>query len=151
FYDLCDEAGIVVWAEIPQITVFLPDATDNARDQLTELIIQNRHHPSIISWGLSNEITLAGSGEEVVAAHRELNDLSHELDPTRLSATGNLFLLETVHPLVTLPDVMSYNLYFGWYVGEVQDNDTWLDDFHAAYPDVAVGLAEYGADASPQL
>lgn len=151
FYDLCDEAGIVVWAEIPQITVFLPDATDNARDQLTELIIQNRHHASIISWGLSNEITLAGSGEAVVAAHRELNDLSHELDPTRLSAMANLFLLETDHPLVTLPDVMSYNLYFGWYVGEVQDNDTWLDDFHAAYPDVAIGLAEYGADANPQL
>lgn len=151
FYDLCDEAGLVVWAEIPQITVFLPGATDNARDQLTELIVQNRHHACIISWGLSNEITLAGSGEEVVAAHRELNDLSHELDPTRLSAMANLFLLETEHPLVTLPDVMSYNLYFGWYVGEVEDNDTWLDDFHSAFPDVAIGLAEYGADANPRF
>ncbi|GAA1834966.1 glycoside hydrolase family 2 protein [Agromyces salentinus] len=150
FYDLCDEAGIVVWAEIPQITVFLPGATENARDQLTELIVQNRHHASIISWGLSNEITLAGSGEEVVAAHRELNELAHELDPTRLTAMANLFLLETDHPLVTLPDVMSYNLYFGWYVGEVADNDTWLDDFHAANPEVAIGLAEYGADANPQ-
>ena len=134
FYDLCDEAGLVVWAEIPQITVFLPGATDNARDQLTELIVQNRHHASIISWGLSNEITLAGSGEDVLAAHRELNDLAHELDPTRLTAMANLFLLETDHPLVGLPDVMSYNLYFGWYVGDVADNDTWLDDFHAAVP-----------------
>lgn len=151
FYDLCDEVGLVVWAEIPQITVFLPGATDNARQQLTELIVQNRHHASIISWGLSNEITLAGSGEEVVAAHRELNDLAHELDPARLTAMANLFLLETDHPLVTLPDVMSYNLYFGWYVGESEDNDTWLDDFHAAYPEVAIGVAEYGADANPQL
>lgn len=149
FYDLCDEAGIVVWAEIPQITVFLPGAVDNARDQLTELIVQNRHHASIICWGLSNEITLAGSGEDVVVAHRELNTLSHELDPTRLTAMANLFLLETDHPLVTLPDVMSYNLYFGWYVGEVEDNDTWLDDFHASNPQVAIGLAEYGADANP--
>ena len=151
FYDLCDEAGLVVWAEIPQITVFLPGATDNARDQLTELIVQNRHHASIISWGLSNEITLAGSGEDVLAAHRELNDLAHELDPTRLTAMANLFLLETDHPLVGLPDVMSYNLYFGWYVGEVADNDTWLDDFHAAYPEIAIGLAEYGADANAQF
>jgi len=151
FYDLCDEAGIVVWAEIPQITVFLPGATDNARDQLTELIVQNRHHASIVSWGLSNEITLAGSGEDVVAAHRDLNTLAHELDPTRLTAMANLFLLETDHPLVTVPDVMSYNLYFGWYVGEVEDNDTWLDDFHASYPQVAIGLAEYGADANPQF
>lgn len=151
FYDLCDEAGIVVWAEIPQITVFLPGATENARSQLTELIVQNRHHASIISWGLSNEITLAGSGEDVVAAHRALNDLAHELDPTRLTAMANLFLLETDHPLVGLPDVMSYNLYFGWYVGEVADNDTWLDDFHAAYPGIAIGLAEYGADANAQF
>lgn len=151
FYDLCDEAGLVVWAEIPQITVFLPGANDNARDQLTELIVQNRHHASIISWGLSNEITLAGSGEDVLAAHRELNDLAHELDPTRLTAMANLFLLETDHPLVGLPDVMSYNLYFGWYVGDVADNDTWLDDFHAAYPEIAIGLAEYGADANAQF
>jgi beta-galactosidase len=150
FYDLCDEAGLIVWAEIPQITVFLPGAVDNARDQLTELIIQNRHHASIVCWGLSNEITLAGAGEDVVAAHRELNDLAHRLDPGRLTAMANLFLLETGHPLVTVPDVMSYNLYFGWYVGEVGDNDSWLDDFHATYPDVAIGLAEYGADANPR-
>jgi beta-galactosidase len=151
FYDLCDEAGIVVWAEIPQITVFLPGATGNARDQLTELIVQNRHHASIVSWGLSNEITLAGAGENVLAAHRELNDLAHELDPTRLTAMAHLFLLETDHPLVTVPDVMSYNLYFGWYVGEARDNDTWLDDFHAAHPDVPIGLSEYGADANPRF
>ncbi|MFC3996405.1 glycoside hydrolase family 2 protein [Nocardiopsis sediminis] len=151
FYDLCDEAGIVVWAEIPQITVFLPGATGNARDQLTELIVQNRHHASIVSWGLSNEITLAGAGEDVLAAHRELNDLAHRLDPTRLTAMANLFLLETDDPLVTVADVMSYNLYFGWYVGETRDNDTWLDDFHAAYPEVAIGLSEYGADANPRF
>lgn len=150
FYDLCDEAGLVVWAEIPQITVFLPGAVENARHQLAELIVQNRHHASIVCWGLSNEITLAGAGEDVVAAHRDLNDLSHRLDPTRPSAMANLFLLETDHPLVTLPDVMSYNLYFGWYVGEAGDNDVWLDDFHAANPDVAIGLSEYGADANPE-
>lgn len=149
FYDLCDEAGLVVWAEIPQITVFLPGAVDNAREQLTELIVQNRHHASIVCWGLSNEITLAGAGDDVVAAHRELNDLAHRLDPTRLTVMANLFLLETDHPLVTVPDVMSYNLYFGWYVGEAADNDTWLDDFHTAYPGIAIGLSEYGADANP--
>lgn len=150
FYDLCDEAGLVVWAEIPQITVFLPGATENARMQLTELIAQNRHHASIVCWGLSNEITLAGAGDDVTQAHRQLNDLAHALDPTRLTAMAHLFLLETDHPLVTVPDVMSYNLYFGWYVGESTDNDAWLDDFHAANPGVAIGLSEYGADANPE-
>lgn len=151
FYDLCDEAGLVVWAEIPQITVFLPGAVDNARQQLTELIVQNRHHASIVCWGLSNEITLAGAGDDVLVAHRDLNDLAHRLDPSRLTAMAHLFLLETDHPLVTVPDVMSYNLYFGWYVGESADNDTWLDDFHTKYPEIAIGLSEYGADANPQF
>ncbi|WP_193596587.1 glycoside hydrolase family 2 protein [Microbacterium sp. YJN-G] len=151
FFDLCDEVGLVVWAEIPQITVFLPGAVDNARGQLTELIVQNRHHASIVCWGLSNEITLAGAGADVVAAHRELNDLAHSLDPTRLTVMANLFLLETDHTLVTLPDVMSYNLYFGWYVGESADNDSWLDDFHATFPEIAIGLSEYGADANAQF
>lgn len=151
FYDLCDETGLVVWAEVPQITVFLPGAVDNAREQLTELILQNRHHASIVCWGLSNEITLAGAGEDVLRAHRELNDLAHELDPTRLTAMAHLFLLETDNPLVTVPDVMSYNLYFGWYVGEMGDNDVWLDDFHRSFPGIAIGLSEYGADANPQF
>ena len=61
---------------------------------------------------------------------------------------AHLFLLETDHPLVTVPDVLSYNLYFGWYVGDVADNDTWLDDFRAQHPGVAIGLSEYGADAN---
>ena len=106
FYDLCDAAGIVVWAEIPQITEFLPAGTANATSQLTELIVQNRHHASIVCWGLSNEITVTGNSPAVLEAHRELNALAHRLDPTRLTAMAHLFLLETDHPLVTVPDVL---------------------------------------------
>jgi beta-galactosidase len=69
------------------------------------------------------------------------------MDPSRYSAMANLFLLETDSPLVTLPDIRGYNLYYGWYVGEVSDNDTWFDDFHKEHPDVAIGLTEYGADS----
>ena len=151
FYDLCDAAGIVVWAEIPQITEFLPAGTANATSQLTELIVQNRHHASIVCWGLSNEITVTGNPPAVLEAHMELNALAHRLDPTRLTAMAHLFLLETDNPLVTVPDVLSYNLYFGWYVGDVADNDTWLDDFRAQHPGVAIGLSEYGADANYQV
>lgn len=151
FYDLCDQAGIVVWAEIPQITDFLQDATANATSQLTELIVQNRHHASIVCWGLSNEITVTGNPPALYTAHIELNELAHQLDPTRLTAMAHLFLLETDEPLVTVPDVMSYNLYFGWYVGDVGDNDVWLDEFRADHPGVAIGLSEYGADANYQV
>ncbi|HPZ50251.1 MAG TPA: glycoside hydrolase family 2 TIM barrel-domain containing protein [Propionibacteriaceae bacterium] len=149
FYDLCDEAGIVVWAEIPQITMFHQGATRNAADQLTELIVQNRHHASIACWGLSNEITIGGLTDDLVAAHHELNDLAHQLDPSRLTCLAHAFVLEPGEEFMTLADVMSYNLYYGWYLGELEDNDRWFSDFRAAYPGVAIGLSEYGADANP--
>lgn len=151
FYDLCDEAGIIVWAEIPQITEFLRAGIPNAASQLTELIVQNRHHASIVCWGLSNEITVTGNGPDVLTAHRELNDLAHRLDPTRMTAMAHLFLLEPDDPLVQVPDISSYNLYYGWYVGEVDDAAEWLDTFHATHPDTAIGLSEYGADANHRL
>ena len=113
--------------------------------------MQNRHHASIVCWGLSNEITVTGNPPEVLDAHNELNELAHRLDPTRITVMAHLFLLETDQPLVTVPDVLSYNLYFGWYVGDVADNDTWLDTFRAEHPGVAIGLSEYGADGNYQV
>lgn len=151
FYELCDEAGIVVWAEIPKISEFLPRGRSNAVSQLTELIVQNRHHASIVCWGLSNEITIAGSSPELVPAHRELNELAHALDPTRLTVMANLMLVEPSDPLVHLPDVTSFNIYYGWYVGELTGNEEWLAGFRAESPKVVVGISEYGADANPRF
>jgi len=151
FYDLCDRSGLIVWAEIPYITEHMPEARANTVSQMTELILQCQHHPSIICWGLSNEITAAGGvNDDLVDNHRLLNDLCHQLDPTRLTAMAHAFMLETEHPLVRLPDVSSYNLYYGWYLGTVEHNDQWFDDFHSKFPQVAIGLAEFGADANPQ-
>ena len=147
FYDLCDEKGIVVWAEIPYITVHMESGRENTIRQMKELITQNYNHASIVCWALSNEITLQGVTEDLMENHRILNDLVHEMDRTRVSAMANLFLLETDSPLVSLPDIRGYNLYYGWYVGEMEDNDAFFDDFHQKYPDTAIGLTEYGADA----
>ncbi len=147
FYDLCDEKGIVAWAEIPYITVHMDTGRDNTISQMKELITQNYNHASIMCWALSNEITLNGVTDDLMENHRILNDLVHTMDPGRYSAMANLFLLETDSPLVTLPDIRGYNLYFGWYVGNMTDNDKWFDDFHREHPDVAIGLTEYGADS----
>ncbi len=151
FYDLCDEKGIVAWAEIPYITVHMDGGRANTISQMTELITQNYNHASIICWALSNEITLNGVTDDLMENHKILNDLVHRMDPTRVSAMANLFLLETDSPLVRLPDIRGYNLYYGWYVGDMTDNDTWFDDFHAKYPDVVIGLTEYGADSTIAL
>lgn len=146
FYDLCDEKGIVAWAEIPYITVHMDSGRENTVQQMKELITQNYNHASIVCWALSNEISLQGVTEDLIENHRILNDLVHEMDKTRVSAMANLFLLETDSPLVSLPDICGYNLYYGWYVGEMEDNDAFFDDFHRKYPDTVIGLTEYGAD-----
>ena len=147
FYDLCDEKGMIVWAEIPYITVHMENGRENNIEQMKELILQNYNHASIICWAISNEITLQGVTDDLIENHRILNELIHKMDPGRVSAMANLFLLETDSPLVTLPDIRGYNLYYGWYVGEVTDNDAWFDDFHTKYPDTVIGLTEYGADS----
>lgn len=147
FYDLCDEKGIVVWAEIPYITVHMDTGRENTIQQMKELIIQNYNHVSIMCWALSNEISLQGVTEDLMENHRILNNLVHEMDRTRVSAMANLFLLETDSPLVSLPDIRGYNLYYGWYVGDMEDNDKFFDEFHQKYPDMAIGLTEYGADS----
>ena len=151
FYDLCDRHGIVAWVEIPYITEHMPEARQNTISQMTELVVQSCNHPSIVCWGLSNEITAAGGvNEDLIENHRLLNDLCHRLDPTRFTVMAHAFMLDPSHPLVRLPDVSSYNLYFGWYVGDKTDNDRWFDDFHNKFPQEAMGLSEYGADANPQ-
>lgn len=150
FYDLCDRYGMVVWVEIPYISEHLSKGRENTLSQMRELVVQNYNHPSIACWGLSNEITVAGNvGEDMIENHRFLNDLCHKLDPIRPTTMAHAFMLDPAHPLVTLPDIRSYNLYYGWYLGELDGNNQWFDDFHRQYPEVVIGLSEYGADANP--
>ena len=150
FYDLCDENGLVVWAEIPYITMHMHGGRANTLSQMEELVIQNYNHPCIAVWGLSNEITAASAvNEELLENHRALNDLCHRLDPTRPTTMADVFMLETDSPILEIPDVNSYNLYFGWYLGELEQNDEFFDEYHSKYPDRCIGFSEYGADANP--
>ena len=151
FYDLCDEAGMIVWAEIPYITEHMPEANENTASQLKELVVQNYNHPSVVCWGLSNEITVTGGvNDDIIENHKRLNELCHSLDSTRPTTMAHVFMLPIDNELVTLPDICSYNLYYGWYLGEVTDNDEWFDRFHKMYPAQVIGLSEYGADANPR-
>ena len=147
FYDLCDEAGMVVWAEIPYISNHMPKGRENTISQMTELIAQNYNHPSIVVWGVSNEITIGGSkNPDLVENHQILNDLCHKMDPTRLTTLAAVSMCSIDDPVVHITDVVSYNHYFGWYGGETHMNGPWLDKFHAKYPNRALGLSEYGCE-----
>ena len=148
FYDLCDERGMVVWAEIPYISRHMPEANDNTVLQMKELIVQNYNHPSIVVWGLSNEITMDGAKDpDMIKQHHILNDLVHEKDKTRPTVIACISTCGMDEEYVHIPDVVSYNHYFGWYGGSTADNGPWFDEFHAKYPKVPIGVSEYGCEA----
>ncbi|MCD7763331.1 MAG: glycoside hydrolase family 2 protein [Lachnospiraceae bacterium] len=148
FYDACDELGFAVWAEIPFISVFNTDpaAHQNCISQMKELIIQNYNHPSIMFWGVSNEILIGGISEQLVENHKELNDLCHQLDPTRLTTIAHVTMTPVESPIHNITDIESYNHYFGWYGGKMEDNGPWLDNFHKVHPEICLGLSEYGCE-----
>lgn len=150
FYDLCDQYGIIVWAEIPYITRHMKDGVESTVSMMKELITQNKPHPSIMCWGLSNEITAHGGwNEEIQKNHEILQDLVHKMDPSRFTTMAHVFMLDTANPFARFADVNSYNLYYGWYVGELEQNDAFFDAWHQNYPQDPIGLSEFGADANP--
>ena len=147
FYDLCDERGLVIWAEIPYISRHLPTARQNTISQMTELIAQNYNHPSIVVWGLSNEISIGGSDDDLLENHKILNDLCHKMDKTRLTTIAAVSMCKLDDPYIQVPDLVSYNHYFGWYGGDTSMNGPWFDKFHAKYPNSPIGCSEYGCEA----
>ena len=147
FYDLCDERGLVLWAEIPYISKHMPTGRENTISQMKELIVQNYNHPSIVVWGLSNEISIGGSDDDLLENHRILNDLCHEMDKTRLTTIAAVSMCKMDDPYLQIPDVVSYNHYFGWYGGDTAQNGPWFDKFHATHPNIPIGCSEYGCEA----
>ena len=147
FYNLCDERGMVVWAEIPYISAHMPTGRENTISQMKELITQNYNHPSIVVWGLSNEISIKGSSEDLVDNHKVLNDLCHEMDKTRLTTIACVSMCDMDDPYIQIPDVVSYNHYFGWYGGDTSMNGPWFDKFHEKFPNIPIGCSEYGCEA----
>ena len=148
FYDLCDEMGFVLWAEIPYISNHMKNGRENTISQMKELIVQNYNHPSIFVWGLSNEITMKGANDpDLLENHHILNDLCHEMDKTRLTTMAIVSMCDMDAEYVQIPDTVAWNHYFGWYGGDTSMNGPWLDNFHKKYPNLPVGVSEYGCEA----
>lgn len=148
FYDLCDEKGLVIWAEIPYISSHMKDGRENTISQMKELVVQNYNHPSIVVWGLSNEITMKGEDDpDLVENHHILNDLVHDMDKTRLTTIAAISMCNIHAEYLQIPDVVSYNHYFGWYGGKVDQYGPWFDNFHKEFPNLPIGVSEYGCEA----
>ena len=152
FYDLCDKYGLIVWAEIPYISEHMPNGRENTISQMRELIVQNYNHPSIITWGLSNEITISTKdNRDMLDNHRLLNDLVHEMDPSRPTSLACYAVCGPFNKVAHLSDIVSWNLYLGWYVPGLFLNDLWIDFFHLVYPNRCLGYSEYGCEGMPNL
>ncbi len=152
FYDLCDRYGMVVWAEIPYISEHMPNGRQNTIDQMKELIEQNFNHASIVCWGVSNEITISTKQKkDMLDNHHVLNDLIHQTDPSRFTTLACYAMCGPFNPVAHITDVVSWNLYLGWYVPGLFLNDLWISFFHLCYPKTPLGYSEYGAEGMPNL
>ena len=152
FYDLCDERGMVVWAEIPYISEHMPAGRANTITQMKELIVQNYNHPSIVCWGVSNEITISTKNKkDMLDNHHYLNDLCHKMDPTRFTTLACYAMCGPFNPVAHITDTVSWNLYLGWYVPGLFLNDLWIRFFHLVYPNRPLGYSEYGCEGMPNL
>ena len=116
--DLCDSLGIVVWEEIPWCRGGLGGAVyqEQGKRMLTNMIEQHYNHPSIIIWGLGNENDWPGDfsefdKEKIRTYMKELNDLSHKLDPSRSTAIRRCDFCRDI------VDVYSPSIWAGWYRG----------------------------------
>lgn len=151
FLDLCDKAGIIVWSEIPFVgpggyrDKGFNDSEAfraNGKLQLQEMIRQLYNHPSILFWGLFNE--LVQLGDDPVPYIRELNELAKEEDPSRITVSAS----NQDGDLNFITDLVAFNQYFGWYGGMPEDLDRWGAALRKDWPKLMVGVSEYGAGGS---
>ncbi len=150
FYDLCDRAGLLVWAEVPVISAVDPAAEGNAMRQLDALIAQVGNHCCVYCWGVQNEFTITGTGPEHPALLTRLAARARELDPTRYVAQAQVYSLEDTSVLNTATDLVGYNLYYGWYYSAIPDLQARLDALHRALPGTPLLITEYGVDTNPR-
>jgi len=152
FYELLDKEGILAWSEIPFVGPggynfegFINQASfrENGKQQLIEMIRQNYNHPSVVMWGLYNELTMHGDSPTPYV--KELNALAHQEDPSRSTVSANHIDDEE---LTGVTDFNAWNKYYGWYGGEPREIGAWADALHAQRPQLKLAISEYGAGGS---
>lgn len=157
WYDLADKNGLVVWTEIPiwrgnvstqeNHTVFVA----NAVQQMRELIRQSYNHPSIVYWGVFNEV--ASNNSRVIDLVTQINAAAKSEDPTRFTIAAAEWNYPSAENYI--PDATTFNKYYGWYTDFSLSADDrlakfgpWLESQIAAEPNKPIGMGEYGAGAN---
>ena len=165
-YRTCDELGILVWSEIPIVNAITESEAfeQNCLNMQKEHIRQTYNHPSVVLYGYMNEqfllldyLRISKSEKEqkakkIVALAQKLNDLTKEEAPTRYSVMafhGNQSYNEW--GLAEVPDVVGWNLYYGWYYDELDDLSKFLAEENRKYPGRPTIVSEYGPGADVRL
>ncbi|UCH11307.1 MAG: glycoside hydrolase family 2 protein [Fidelibacterota bacterium] len=148
--DACDELGLLVWAEIPLVNSVGGEVfAENTRQMMQEMIRRDRNHPSVILWGITNESAMGFANQEqvslVMELLKELDDLSHREDPTRLTVQAHNHFKDIA--LADITDVLGRNRYYGWYEGTMEDFGPVMDEEHSIHPDWKILISEYGVGA----
>ena len=164
--DLCDRLGIIAMVEIPIVDrITESDAfLENSLNMTEEMVKQNFNHPSLVTWAYMNEVMLrppfgndpvrhALYCKEVNRQAKSIEKLIRELDPYRYTLIPCHGSVNTYQEagLFEISKIIGLNLYQGWYVGVFADFDTFLDNFHKEYPNLAMIITEYGADVDARL
>lgn len=150
-HDICDRNGLLLWQEIPLVNSIsgLPEFAANAKQQLTEMILQGYNHPSLCFWGLFNELNATWAQPQGPAPDRlitQLRELAHKLDPSRPTVAASW--MRTPSSLHEIPDHIAFNAYPGWYWGTPGDFGPLFTHLSAMMGGQRVGISEYGAGAS---
>ncbi len=143
-YKACDSLGLLVWDEIPWCRGGVGNEVwkTNTKNMLSEMINQNYNRPSIIIWSLGNEMYWLPdfeNGDDITEINTfltELNDLSHQLDPSRKTA------IRKYYEGSSIVDVFSPSIWSGWYSGSYKSYQKAIDLYKTEYKHFL--HAEYG-------
>lgn len=150
FYTLCDEAGIIVWNDAPFTgMVYLTDRDfadtprfrSNGAEQLREMIMQLYNHPSVAMWGIFSDVSVRG--DDPVPFVRQLNDMAHSLDPSRLTVASSV----QDGDINFVTDLIVFNQSFGWGNGMPDGISLWMEQLRRNWPTLPAGLS-FSAGAS---
>ncbi|MFB0516545.1 MAG: glycoside hydrolase family 2 TIM barrel-domain containing protein [Candidatus Neomarinimicrobiota bacterium] len=145
--DACDSLGLLVWEEIPVVRSVGREAfIANAKQMMREMITQHLNHPSIIIWGVMNEVIRDQPDEELhwsVDLCQALVQLAHNLDPSRYTAQAQFKDRGT--DIMGITEISGWNCYYGWYSGTFDDFGDVMDERKQAYPEQVFIISEYGA------
>jgi len=156
----CDELGIIVQTEIPWVNVCGVNARkkyfDNIHSQMKEMIVNLYNHPSVVFWGMWNELDTWGNTDSyqgkidcsgIVRETARLYEYAKSLDPYRFVGLTDCSTFKNEGYEKLKGDYYSENRYHGWYYNEFED---FTEDMNAVHKKMGiVNLSEYGAGNNP--